>query len=411
MRFRLPVINEESITAGFFLVVIFGLGIWTMSRWTISSNTISLEEKRRLAAYPNWQWDELHIIAFPGGFDRFYNDRFACRSALITSISLLKYRAFNVSSSPKVLAGNNNWLFFMDGGDEETLRHWPCLPHSELENWVRTLEERRAWLAARGIRYVVFVTPTKSTIYREHVPSAFTCLTNKSRLDQLIEGLRNYSQVEVLDIRDNMKQSKIFTPLYCKTDTHWNLVGAFVAYQCLAARLKKWFPAMHPLTANEIRIDRYKYGGGDLAGMAGLYNLVPEMFWDAYIVERKSQISQYPPPPDFRDNLHNHEPFATEVNNPALPTGFCLRDSFMQLPQRFISEDFRRIVYHWRYDFPTNLIEKEKPDVVIQEFTERILARGVPDNPPELRKYAHVEILAEDERSQKLADSKVIPVN
>jgi hypothetical protein len=49
-----------------------------------------------------------------------------------------------------------------------------------------------------------------------------------------------------------------------------------------------------------------------------------------------------------------------------------LRDSFTSHLAPFVSEHFRRAVYLWQRSFDYEVIEREKPDVVIEEFGERM---------------------------------------
>jgi hypothetical protein len=98
-----------------------------------------------------------------------------------------------------------------------------------------------------------------------------------------------------------------------------------------------------------------------------------------------ARLSSHPanPPPD----RHRRLPFATEVDNAALPTAFFIHDSFLIPEIPFISESFKRAYFHWRegYPFEINLIAEEHPDLVVQEMTERHLTSAMPINPPELR--------------------------
>ena len=60
-----------------------------------------------------------------------------------------------------------------------------------------------------------------------------------------------------------------------------------------------------------------------------------------------------------------------------------------------LSHHFRRIAYLWRDNsnpinaFETELIERERPSIVIQEMGERILTKDPPTNPIEIRKTGH----------------------
>ena len=58
-----------------------------------------------------------------------------------------------------------------------------------------------------------------------------------------------------------------------------------------------------------------------------------------------------------------------------------LRDSFGSALVPFLAEHFRRSAFCWEYDFDTDLIEREHPDVVIQEMAGRKLFQVLPYNP------------------------------
>jgi hypothetical protein len=408
---RRPLINEDSITACVFAAVVLTLAIVSICRWTISSKSISEEEKRRFASCPhlalNWQ----SIAAFPAGFDAFYNDRFTGRQTLLATINFLKYKAFRYSSSPKVVAGKHDWLFYLDGGDEETLRNWPPLRREELEEWVKYFEARRAWLAQRNIRYLVLIAPSKSTIYPEYVPAGYRPLSKRSRLDELYDALKASTRVEFVDARPALKKAKPYARLYFKTDTHWNPVGAYFAYCETIKYLNRWYPNTEILKPSALNIDPYCFSTGDLADMAGLHGLLRDRTLQVHLKNQHWSFSKHPRPPDLTDDAHRREPFATEITDQRLPKAVCLRDSYMAIPQMYFSENFCRIAYQWRWDFPIDVIEQEKPDIVIQEFLERGLARGIPPNPPEVERCAQVQLFASRPKHTTLAQTKTSPTN
>jgi len=396
---------EAKATATLFASLIFTLAMISVADWITGSTTLSAEEKRALAPCPLPRWNFTSWVTFPADFEAFYNDRFAFRTKLVAALNYAKYRCFAYSGSPKVLVGKKDWLYFIDGGDEETLRNYPLLTHAELENWLRVFEARRAWLAKRNIRYVLFLPPSKCTIYREYVPDEYTSLSKETRLDQLLRLLRANSKVDALDLRDTLLQEKQLGPLFYKTDTHWNRLGAFIGYNRVIHFVQGWFPKTKCLELADLNIEPFTFTNGDLCDLLGLRGLIRETTIRACPKQQRWRFSRDPKVTNLTDDQHARDPFATEIDDPALPKALCFRDSFMQAPQIFFSESFRRIAYYWRYDFPVDLINKEHPDIVIQEFYERGLARGIPGNPPEVERCGHVELFASDEVPSQLAGS------
>lgn len=395
------------MTGVFFVLAIFVFGLLSASRWMISSKTISADEKRRLAACPHVSLNLASLEAFPEGFTAFYNDRFAFRKNLLSAVNLLQYEAFGCSSSAQVLVGRHNWLFFRDGGDEETLRGVPAFTKEEIFYFLRIFEARRAWLAARNIRYLVFFPPSKCSIYREQVPNGFSKLNEKSRQDEMLAALRTFSRVEVVDVRPALLKAKEIAPLYYKTDTHWNRVGSFLGYLEVIKRIRDWFPSVRPLGTQDLKLYTYNFGDGDLATMMGLRDLIPEISLASKLKVPRFHYSNDLPLPTLSDPAHARDAFATEIDDPSLPKAVCLRDSFMQMPFMYFGENFRRIRYQWEFDFPVAIIKKEKPDIVIQEITERFLARRyLFSNPPEVDRMIDSDRYALRTRNEQIAQTK-----
>jgi alginate O-acetyltransferase complex protein AlgJ len=329
-------------------------------------------ENRRAADFP--RLSTASIQQFSGDFEKAFADRFAFRKPLIRLASLTLFR-LGVSTSPNVVLGRNGWLFY--SGEKELELHRRLSPFSpaELRTWGERLDARRAWLSARGIRYLVMIPPNKSTIYPDMMPSDLAPLARPSRLDQLLEFLGKNSEVDVLDIRPALLEARKRERLYAYTDTHWNDAGAFVAYGQIARRLGVWFPALRPLERAQL-IETHVWGfGGDLSGQLGLREDLPEtevvLLRPANSVARTAEarapVNPGTPP--------EHVPYASEIADPTKPRAVVLGDSFMIALRPFLAEHFARIVFLTTQEFPTEVIEKERPDLVIEETLERALSR------------------------------------
>src|SRR5277367_3133962 len=208
---------ESVVTALLFVATIFGLTISTVQRFSIRPGTVALGENRTFTACPHLRFTYDSLRAFPPGFDSFYNDRFAYRTDLINTIAWWKYKYFDLSTTGKVIAGRNGWLYFMDGGDEETLRHTPLFSDQDLAAWTCMLMERKDWCAARHIKFLLVITRSKSTIYREFVPPQYTALNSDSRADQLLRFLKEHTDIETLDLRKPLLEAKSINQIYFKT--------------------------------------------------------------------------------------------------------------------------------------------------------------------------------------------------
>ena len=72
----------------------------------------------------------------------------------------------------------------------------------------------------------------------------------------------------------------------------------------------------------------------------------------------------------------------TEIPGSTLPRAVVFRDSFTSAMAPYFSEHFSRVVYLWRNDFAFEEVEKERPDVVLQEIVGRHVQWFIPS--PEL---------------------------
>jgi alginate O-acetyltransferase complex protein AlgJ len=318
---------------------------------------------------------------FPGGFERAFADRFAFRGALVHAANVASL-SLGVSTSPKVVLGHGGWLFYSGENELDLYRRSSPFSRAELAAWKKSLEARRAWLAERGIRYLLVLPPNKESVYADEMPAEFEPLHRGSRLDQLVSMLKRHSDIPVVDVRRALKNARATEPVYAHTDTHWNDAGAFVAYGEVAGRLARWFPGLEPLERTQL-IESHVWGpGGDLSALLALREELPER--DVVLLRPSNPAAREVDPrvPLPEGAGPERIPHATEIDDPAKPKAVLLGDSFMNGLRPFLAEHFRRSLFLNTQEFPTDVIEREHPDVVIHEMLERLLNRPPPPGPP-----------------------------
>ncbi len=368
--------SRSRMTADAGLVILFLVAICVpaVRSLTVSAQAQATTENRRLAPAPEWHWKRAYLIVFPTKFEAFFNDRFGYRDTLIRWLSLIRVRSLHTSASPQVIVGKKGWLYYTEtpvGCDYANVRPFR---EEELEGWKQTLERRRAWLAARGIHYYFVVAPDKQTIYPEMLPAALRERRGPSRLDQLEAYLQAHSDFRILDLRQPLLRAKDRDRLFCRTDSHWNERGAYLGYRSLMEAVSESFPGLQPLPRSALQAGAMRTRGGDLARMLGLDDRYHEDFlFLAPRTPRQAHTVPVPPQwhlPDWR------WPLLTERPGPQLPRAVMFRDSFAACMVPFLSEHFRHIFYVRQEpdEFDYALVEREKPDIVIQETVERKLS-------------------------------------
>jgi hypothetical protein len=310
---------------------------------------------------------------FVTGVENYFNDHFGFRKRLIQWNHHWKYQLFRNASSEDLLVGREGWLFH--AGDR-MMEHWTrqsAWTQQDLRDWRHLLELRRDWLRARGIKYVFVVSPDKHTVYPEYLPPWMEKSAKPSKLQQLAEYMKVHSDVEFIDLTQTLIDAKKIRVDYLKTDTHWNAFGGFVAYRTLAQRLARQIPGLEPLPLDAYEWKPLAQAPGDLANMAGKDS--------SHETEAVTPISAKPIPPLPRlydpVRLPHHgtsesRPFYTH-NDKASGKALLFHDSFARSWCPFLGQHFKEVIYVWHYTWDLPLIEREKPDVVIDEILERFL--------------------------------------
>jgi alginate O-acetyltransferase complex protein AlgJ len=141
-------------------------------------------------------------------------------------------------------------------------------------------------------------------------------------------------------------------PLYYKTDSHWNHLGAWTAYKTFAENLKQQQLPLEFLIDESIKIhpprDRI---GGDLAKFLRMRNAIADQEIDIELINPKAsevvdlKLMQKIPPASYPHLTTPRRPLSvttkTALNNSKV---FWLRDSFGNSLSPFLSATFSNVV-------------------------------------------------------------------
>jgi alginate O-acetyltransferase complex protein AlgJ len=363
--------NKVARTFDNLLIATFIIGLFLPLVLTHNRKE-SITEKRKLADFPKLEWSQKALIKFPSQFELFFNDHFGLRDQL-TQIYSFYSILLKSSSNPKVLIGLEDWLFYVnpaEGNSLEDYRRNDPLTPEELRSWKIGLEEKHAWLKQQGIPYIFVVVPDKYSIYPEYMPEHIRQVGTQTRLDQLIEYMKN-SAVPVLDLRPALLKAKQQGQLFYKTDTHWNDFGAAIAQYEILRAIQKFYPNLTPMNYSWQDFRLTEYNSGDIANMLNisyfLKEMVPELRKPLPICHRHI-VEKHP-----EDQMK--ATFFTDCLADA-PRALIFRDSFFIALQPYISQHFAKTVYVWEWP-DLNLIKKyqqsNQPNIVIEARVERHL--------------------------------------
>jgi len=369
---RLPALVERIIVVIFLAV----LSLPLMGMVLNLDRDAPSGENRTLAAWPQLRWDAASLRALPEQLTRYFEDHFAFRARLVRWQAIVRLDVLGVSPSASVIKGRDGWLFYADDGAMQDYAEAPPFTVVELEVWRHTLQDISDWLRGQGIAYLFVIAPDKHVIYPEYMPHTIRRAA-VSRIDQLVSDLRQHSTVRVLDLRPSLLASKSRERLYHRTDTHWNDRGAFVGYQSIVDALSEEISTLHSASHSAFEPRVVRSAGLDLAGMLGLTEVLSED--DLVLVPRRPAAARILEP-QYPNRRLTHARIVTEAPNRG-PRAVVFMDSFGPGLVPFLSEDFSRVVYLWQDNMDPQVVQQERPQVVIQELVGRALTTHFPYNP------------------------------
>jgi hypothetical protein len=317
---------------------------------------------------------ELPALAFdtkyPRAFEKYFDDNFALRTWLVRWHNRIKLFGLGSSPSPSFVVGEDGWLYYTGERVIENHVGELRLSRDELRQWQTVLEARRDWCAERGITYLFVIVPDKHAIYPEYLPSAYRHPERRTTYEQFMEHFGEHSDLRPLGLKDLLLAARETEEhlLYYRLGTHWNDLGAWLAYEAILRRLAPAFPRLAALERPDFVIDRT--AKDDNFGSRLL--LHEEMPQD--IVSRRPLG-----PVNARLVAKKEPPVAVSVwelrGRPRAPRAVMFHDSQGDWLQPYLADTFARLTTVSKGAFDRDLIEREGAKVVIEEVGERRLWR------------------------------------
>jgi len=309
---------------------------------------------------------------WPAAYEAWYLDHFGLRDRLLRWNGILRWFVIGVSPTRKFVRGADDWIFQTDFRALDDHRGAHPLSHGELDAWRRYLEGRRDALRAKGIEYVMAIAPHKSCLYPELVPDRFE-VRGPTRAEELESYLERTSDVRILDARSALRAAKAEDPpedpLYFPLGTHWTGSGERVGYRVVAQEIERRVPSFRPLADDAYAVAPIAGQGDTWAGRMYLEGLLPQRATACKLrAPRARHLS------DPTSNL----PFTAEIDDASLPRVLFFHDSYGVPLRPLLAESCSRLVAVWSGDLDWKLVEKEKPDVVVQLLTEQNFQRTIP---------------------------------
>lgn len=295
-----------------------------------------------------------------------------------------------VSTDPgQVIVGKDGWLYLGDKYESTVtvMRKGQSDSDANVSHRIGVANKAwEQWLAEHGVRaFRVMIGPDKSTIYPEHLPD-WAAPASRSATDALLSHAHS---TYLLDLRQVMRDAKPHhdAPLYYRTDTHWNTLGAGVAFRALAHDMQARAPELRWPADNAYALARvHGRRGGDLSAFLRATNHFHDIEPVLVMQEASFRVQQY----DYQSGRLLHDgckpPLIDTPTKPLLVKAdgalnakrvLWLRDSFGTSLSPFMSATFGEIVQlHWAEALKPGgsfqqIVQQWKPDYVFVTVVER----------------------------------------
>jgi alginate O-acetyltransferase complex protein AlgJ len=195
---------------------------------------------------------------------------------LLPIVSQYFYR-LGISINPKqVIIGKNDWLYLGDqytsnitvgrSGVNQSI-NYDTIDASNIGAATKLWEQ---WLKSKGVSlYRIMLSPDKKSIYPEYLPD-WARPAAKSAFDIILASVK---QGLYVDTRSTLiaAKSQFLEPLYYKTDTHWNSLGAWLAFHAFIKEIARTESGLHLLSERQVHISNInEFRRGDLANFLWL---------------------------------------------------------------------------------------------------------------------------------------------
>ncbi|MDE6519734.1 MAG: hypothetical protein K2K91_04640 [Ruminococcus sp.] len=194
----------------------------------------SSAEKKTPVEFPSVMTEDKKInFDYFSQLDNWFSENFAFRQQFVNADSRIRTSLTKTSPNYDVIQGSDGWLYYGETTDDYL--NINTLSQREINNIAHNLRMIDEYCKENGAEFVFFSAPDKNSVYPENMPFNYVPSDNKNNYALLSEELADDSFF--LDMKTALLETDSSIPLYHKTDTHWNNLGAYAGHVAIMNRL------------------------------------------------------------------------------------------------------------------------------------------------------------------------------
>ena len=352
-------IMQKIWIAAFFLMIygipLLGVAVGSRIENENYENRIAVEK-------PVFSWEMAE--SYPAAYEAYYNDHLPFRSQLIDLNSHLNYDVLQTSPNREVVKGKEDWLFYNNSLDDNSVEAYKGMALFTEEELVRigtNLLNLKTLAEANGVEeFVLFIAPNKERVYPEKMPDYYGTAAEQYRAKQLIEYLKANTDITVVYPYEELLEAKERYPqrLYYRLDTHWNGIGGYVGSCALLEELGIDMPLLEELDIEETE--------PTICDLADMIHLRKSLNTDEdYVV---TGYDVYGLQMDRHDLTGEYVYRCENVDSGRF---FMIRDSFADAMDDYLASRFEAsCMVHYSGNWMEAFV-REEPDIFVYELVER----------------------------------------
>lgn len=283
--------------------------------------------------------------------------------------SMYVYTTLKEIPSGQVVAGKDNWLFYVEKSDGDSIADYEGskrYTEEEMKEFLFTTLVNQKQMEEKGIQLAVLVAPNKENVYPDYMADYYSH-NPVSNTDLLVEYLQKNGAAVFSAKEDLLKQASKYQ-LYYPYDSHWNQLGAYVAADSILQKFQMDLEELEhrKILSYPLKGNAHEGAWSDLANVSGLQYLLDDE--TEYEVEGTVSIdwNQYAVTQFNKEVWHYSNEKAKSSK-----TLFLIGDSFRTAMLPALCEVYQEVYVIHRSDYMPQMLETIQPDYVIVEYVER----------------------------------------
>ncbi len=292
------------------------------------------------------------------------SEQFFMRDYLIQHYNQMRMDIGDRVFPPYVIVGPDGWLQHTFTDNIDDFQKIIPLPEARIRSFNKYMSLADVYGRKNNIQILIVVAPSKTTIYPDKLPSQIVPIGQTSRLDQMLESVSTYSNIQILDLRSILIAARKEQDVYFITDSHWNQQGAYIAYSEVINSLSEKYPELQSYPLDAIPFTE-SYITRDLSRIINAGH-IPEKS----MVREK--LPDFVKSQQFQDHFGYHE--STWIPGSTAPVALVYHDSFgyTNLNDYLLLNFSKAYFIHHQSEKLINpqTVERFQPNIIIIEIVE-----------------------------------------